>query len=183
MPKSFLINRFIDCKRGLVTVPTGPDILFCVFVFSVYMAVALPIGFYSGFFTIAVLRADIWVMIALPVSLFVIPSFVEEVFFRGVLLPHKGRRVSPIYLLLYAAFSIVAFVAWHPINAMTINHPAYPIFTNPVFLGLAALMGIACTITYLRSGSLWVPVAIHWLTVLAWVLFLNGRNCVLDIVP
>jgi predicted Abi (CAAX) family protease len=52
-----------------------------------------------------------------------------------------------------------------------------------MFLSLAALMAIACTITYIKTGSLWVPVAIHWLTVLAWVFLLSGRNCVLDIVP
>ena len=183
MFKSFLINRFIDCKRGLVTLPKGSDILFGVVVFIIYMAVALPIGFCSGFFTIEVLQANIWVMIVLPISLFFVPSLFEEILFRGFLLPHKERKVSPIRLLLYSVFSIVVFVVWHPINAMTINHPAYPMFTNPVFLCLAALMAIACTITYLRSGSLWVPVAIHWLTVLAWVFLLSGRNCVLDIAP
>lgn len=183
MVKSFLMDRFIDCKRGLATVPKGPDILFSVVVFIVYMVAALTIGFYAGFFEIGILQANIWVMIVLPLSLFFIPSLFEEIFFRGFLLPHKERRVSTIRLLLYAAFSIVVFIAWHPINAMTINHPAYPMFTNPVFLGLAALLGIACTITYLRSGSLWVPVAIHWLTVLAWVFLLSGRNCVLDITP
>jgi predicted Abi (CAAX) family protease len=146
-----------------------------------YMAVALPLGFCAGFFTIQVLKTDIWIMIALPVSLFFLPSLFEEVVFRGFLLPHKARAVSTIHLLFYAAFSIALFIAWHPINAMTINHPAYVMFTNPVFLSLAALMGIACTITYLRTGSLWVPIAIHWLTVLAWVFFLSGRNFFLDI--
>jgi len=183
MFKTFLIDRFIDCKRGLITVPKGPDILFSIVVFLVYMAVVLPVGFYSGFFEIEVLQANIWVMIVLPISLFFIPSLFEEIFFRGFLLPHKERTVSTIHLLLYAVFSIVVFVVWHPVNAMTINHPAYPMFTNPVFLSLAALMGMACTTTYLRSGSLWVPVAIHWLTVLAWVFLLSGRNCVLDIAP
>ncbi|MBN1253847.1 MAG: CPBP family intramembrane metalloprotease [Deltaproteobacteria bacterium] len=163
--------------------PKGPDLLFSFVVFVLYMAVALPIGFYSGFFEIEILRTDMWVMITLPISLFFMPSLVEEMVFRGLLIPHKSRGVSKRFLLLYSLFSIVVFIAWHPINAMTINPPAYSIFTNPMFLGLAALMAIACTITYLRTGSLWVPVAIHWLTVLAWVFLLSGRNCVLDIVP
>lgn len=145
------------------------------------MAVALSFGFCSGFFTIQVLKTDIWVMVALPISLFFIPSFFEEIVFRGFLLPHKEREVSTIHLLFYAAFSIVLFIAWHPINAMTINHPAFSMFTNPVFLSLAALMAIACTITYLKTGSLWVPIAIHWLTVVVWVFLLSGRNFVLDI--
>jgi predicted Abi (CAAX) family protease len=181
MAKSFFINRLIDLKRGLVTVPRGSDILFSLVVFLVYMAVALPLGFYSGFFTIGVLKANIWVMMALPVSLFFIPALFEEAVFRGLLLPHKARKVSTKGLMFYAAFSIVVFIAWHPINAMTINPLAYPLFTNPVFLCLVALLAMACTITYLKTGSLWVPIAMHWLTVLAWVFFLGGRNCFLDI--
>ena len=181
MFKSFLFNRLIDVKRGLITVPNGSDILFSVVVFLLYMTVALPIGFCSGFFQIEIFKANIWVMIVLPISLFFIPSLFEEMVFRGFLLPHKERKVPTIRLWFYAAFGIVVFVAWHPINAMTINHSAYAIFTNPLFLSLAALMAIACTITYIKTGSLWVPIAIHWLTVVVWVFFLSGRNFVLNI--
>jgi len=181
MFKSFFTARFMDFKRGLLTLPKGSDILFSVVVFLIYIAVALFIGFYSGFFKIKVLKIDILVMIILPISLFFVPSLFEEMFFRGFLLPHSERKISTIRLLSYAVFSIFVFIVWHPINATTINHPAFAIFTNLVFLCLAALMGIACTITYLKTGSLWVPVVIHWLTVLAWVFFLSGRNCVLDI--
>jgi predicted Abi (CAAX) family protease len=181
MSKSFLFNRLIDIKRGLIILPKGSDILFSVVVFLLYMAATLPIGFCSGFFQIEIIRVTIWVMIALPVSLFFLPAIFEEIVFRGFLLPHKGRVVPNIHLLFYAAFSIAAFVVWHPLNAMTINPPAYSMFTDPVFLCLAALMAIACTITYLKTGSLWVPIAIHWLTVVVWVFFLGGRNFVLDI--
>jgi predicted Abi (CAAX) family protease len=181
MFKSFLTDRLIDCKRGLTTLPKGSDILFSFVVLFIYMAAALSIGFCSGFFKIKVFKADIWVMIILPIFLLFVPSLFEETFFRGLLLPHKARKISIVRQVFYSVFSIFAFIVWHPINAMTMNHPAYAIFTNPVFLCLAALMGIACTITYLKSGSLWISVAIHWLTVLAWVFFLSGRNCVLDI--
>lgn len=181
MVKALLINRVRDVRRGLITLPKGSDLLFSVIVFLMYMAVALPLGFCSGFFTIQVLKTDIWVMIALPLSLFFIPSLFEEIVFRGFLLPHKERAVSIIHVLFYAAFSIVIFIAWHPINAMTINRPAFALFTDPVFLSLAALMAIACTITYLKTGSLWVPIVIHWLTVVVWVFLLSGRNFLLDI--
>jgi predicted Abi (CAAX) family protease len=183
MFKSFLFNRLIDVKRGLITLPKGPAILFSVVVFLMYMAVALSIGFCSGFFAIELLQTDIWVMLALPISLFFVPSLFEEMFFRGFLLPYKERKVSTRHMLFYAAFSIVVFIAWHPLNAMTINPAAYSMFTDPVFLCLAALMAIACTITYLKTGSLWVPIAIHWLTVVVWVFLLSGRNFVLDIAP
>jgi predicted Abi (CAAX) family protease len=183
MSKSFLYNRLTDIKRGFVTLPKGSDILFSAVAFFIYMVVALPIGFCSGFFTITVIKTNSWIMIALPVCLFFVPSLFEEIVFRGFLLPHKERKVSTIRLLFYAAFSIVVFIAWHPLNAMTINPSAYSVFTDPVFLCLATLMTIACTITYIKTGSLWIPVAIHWLTVLVWVFFLGGRNLVLDIAP
>jgi predicted Abi (CAAX) family protease len=181
MFKSFLINRLIDLKRGLISLPKGSAILFSVVVFFMYMAVALSIGFCSGFFTIQVLTTNIWIMIVLPVSLFFIPSLFEEIIFRGLLLPHRSRGICNRPLFFYSAFGIVAFVVWHPINAMTINPSAYSMFTDPVFLCLAALMAIACTITYVKTGSLWVPIAIHWLTVVVWVFFLGGRNFVIDI--
>lgn len=182
MIKPFLTDRLIDAKQGLVTLPKGSDIRFSVIVFLIYMVIALPIGFYSGFFTIEILQAETLVMIILPVSLFFIPALFEEIIFRGLLIPHKERKISPIPLAFYAAFSIMVFIVWHPINALTINHPAYSVFTDPVFLSLAALMAIACTITYLRTGSLWVPIAIHWFTVITWIYLLGGRNFVLDIV-
>ncbi|MCJ7546936.1 MAG: CPBP family glutamic-type intramembrane protease [Deltaproteobacteria bacterium] len=181
MFKSFLRDRLIDLKRGLLTLPEGLDILFSVVVFLIYISVALCIGLYSGFMKIKVLTTDTWVMIFLPISLFFVPSLFEEMFFRGLLLPHKSRATSNRLLLLYSVFSIFIFIAWHPINAATINLPAFAVFTNLVFLCFAALMGIACTITYLKTGSIWVPAVIHWLTVLAWVFFFNGRNFVFDI--
>ena len=179
--QSFLFNRLIDVKRGLVTLPKGSAILFSVVVFFMYMAVALSIGFCSGFFAIEIFQTNIWVMLVLPISLFFVPSLVEEIVFRGLLLPHRSRGISSRPLFFYAVFSIVAFIVWHPLNAMTINPAAYSMFTDPVFLCLAALMAIACTITYLETGSIWVPIAIHWLTVVVWVFFLSGRNFVLDI--
>ena len=74
MVKSLLLNRLIDVKRGLTTLPKGADLVFSVLVFLIYMVVALPLGFCSGFFHIEILRTHIWVMIALPVSLFFLPA-------------------------------------------------------------------------------------------------------------
>ena len=53
-------------------------------------------------------------------------------------------------------------------------------FHNPYFLIIVTLLGITCSIAYIYSKSLWVPVIIHWLTVLIWVLLLGGRNLILD---
>jgi len=40
---------------------------------------------------------------------------------------------------------------------------------------IVALLGLTCAVQRLRTGSLWLPMATHWLTVVVWNLFL-GRN-------
>ncbi|WP_325315277.1 CPBP family glutamic-type intramembrane protease [Microcoleus sp. PH2017_28_MFU_U_A] len=45
---------------------------------------------------------------------------------------------------------------------------------NPVFLLLAAVLGVACSIAYLLIGSIWPAVVIHWLGVTVWLLLLGG---------
>jgi predicted Abi (CAAX) family protease len=181
MFKRVLADRLLDLKRGFTTFPKPSDILFSAIIVLIYAITVGIIGSLTGFFKIGILRTNIWVMVLLPVSLFFWPSLLEETFFRGVLLPHKGRKLSRRYLLLYSFFNILAFIVWHPLNALTINRLAYPIFTNPIFLCLATFMAIACTVTYLKSGSIWIPIVIHWLTVLIWVFFLSGRNILLDV--
>ncbi len=180
MVKNFLYRRGQDLKLGLVTKPSKADIIFSITVALIYAAIALPVGLLTGFLKIRVLEMSTFSMVILPFSLLVMPSLLEELFFRALMLPHKTRKHTAQKKLFFSLFSIFAFIAWHPINAITINAAAYPIFTDPIFLILAALMACACTITYVKSGSIWIPVFIHWITVLIWVFFLGGRNVVLD---
>jgi predicted Abi (CAAX) family protease len=177
--KSFLVNRYPDLKRGIFTVPKCPDLIFSATVFGVYTVIALLVGFLGGFFEFGILKTDIRFMLFLPIFLFFIPSVLEELIFRGLLLPHKTRKLPKKHVLLYSIVSILVFVGYHPLNGLTFARFAYPIFINPIFLILATLMAIACTITYLRSGSIWIPVCIHWLTVLVWILLLGGKNSVI----
>ena len=180
MLKNFLQSRFQDIKLGLITKPGKADIIFSVAVALIYAAIALPVGLLTGFLKIRVLEMNTSTMVILPLSLLVMPSFLEELFFRALMLPHKTRRLAAQKKVFLSLLSIFVFIAWHPINAITINLAAYPVFTNPVFLILATIMAVACTVTYLKSGSVWIPVVIHWITVLVWVFFLGGRNVVLD---
>ncbi|WP_293204846.1 MULTISPECIES: hypothetical protein [unclassified Microcoleus] len=43
-----------------------------------------------------------------------------------------------------------------------------------MFLLLAAVLGVACSIAYLLIGSIWPAVVIHWLGVTVWLLLLGG---------
>jgi predicted Abi (CAAX) family protease len=117
------------------------------------------------------MKASAWVIVSTPIVLFVMPCLAEEFFFRAVLLPHPGEAIAPRATFFWAAVSLMAFVGSHPINGLVSRRS---VFLDPVFLVLATLLGIVCTITYLKSGSIWLPILFHWLTVVVWILFLGG---------
>lgn len=117
----------------------------------------------------------------LPFSLFVFPSLLEEAFFRGILIPNDAARRSKPRIIAYIVLSTAAFVLWHPANALTINRTAAGIFLDPAFLLIVTALGITCSVSYVLSHSLWTPIIIHWLTVVVWVIFLGGRNKLLEL--
>lgn len=104
----------------------------------------------------------------LAATLFVAPAFGEELLFRGLIIPRE--RPEPKWLL----FSVVLFVAWHPLQAMTIGPPWAGAFLNPWFLAATTVLGAALVRIYAATGSLWPPILVHWLVVLGWKLLLGG---------
>ena len=143
-----------------------------------YIIAALLIGFTVGLFELSMLESNlVWVM---PFALFIFPSLLEESIFRGLLIPRDALERGTKYVVFIVLLSSLIFVAWHPLNALTINPGAKEIFLNPYFLFVAFLLGITTGISYIYSKSLWAPVIIHWLTVVVWVIFLGGRNLVLE---
>jgi predicted Abi (CAAX) family protease len=145
----------------------------------IYVCASLAIGFYTGLFSVKVI--DYPMSVLLPFSLFIFPSLLEEVFFRGVLIPNNAVNHGLKRITMYIIVSTSAFVLWHPLNALTINRTAVTMFLNPSFLLIVAALGITCSISYVVSRSLWMPVIIHWLTVVVWVIFLGGRSKLLEL--
>ena len=144
-----------------------------------YACASLAIGFHAGLFSVGIIDSPM--LIVLPFTLFIFPSLLEEVLFRGILIPNNAATHSKKRIIVYIAVSTAAFVLWHPANALTINPTAAPVFLNPAFLLIVALLGITCSISYIFSRSLWTPIIIHWLTVVGWVIFLGGRNKLLEL--
>jgi len=112
----------------------------------------------------------------LAVRVLVVPALLEEGFWRVMLLPHPTEIMSDRKRWRLGLPMLGLFVVMHPLNAMTFYPMAFATFTNPVFLLSAALLGLACTIAYWRSGSWWVVAAMHWLVVTVWLLFLGGYS-------
>jgi predicted Abi (CAAX) family protease len=104
------------------------------------------------------------------------PSLLEELIFRVLFIPHPAQGHPLRTTLIWAIVSLGIFILWHPINGIFIRSIARPLFTDPLFLTFAGLLGIACTTAYLRSGSIWPPMVIHWAVVTPWILFLGGGN-------
>ncbi|MEL6500374.1 MAG: CPBP family glutamic-type intramembrane protease, partial [Cyanobacteria bacterium J06623_1] len=94
--------------------------------------------------------------------------------------------------LLWSGFSLLLFVIYHPLNALTFFPQGKETFFDPIFLSLAGILGLTCAIAYQQTGSLWLPVAIHqrsqqapsfyggvicdWLAVVFWLLCFDGLH-------
>ena len=181
MSKTFIEQRVHDVLHGLTALPKRKDFLFAATLFVIYSIIVLLIGFSTEVFTFSLLIPEKAIHYLLPITLIFFPCIPEELFFRGAMLPRKKLNLTISKQLIYSLGSSVLFVLWHPVNAYLINYSAIPLFTNIYFLVIVFLLGMVCAITYLQSGSLWIPILIHWLTVSSWVFFLGGRNKVLEV--
>ena len=158
-------------SRAITTVPDLGD-RSMVMVAIAYTFLTLVFGLLSGFLKWNPCRSN-RVIVRVVVTSLLAPAILEELAFRVLLLPYPSSQLS-MSNLRWSIFSLLLFVIYHPINALTFFPQGKETFFKPVFLGLAAILGIACTIVYYQSGSLWLPVLIHWLTVVLWLLCFDG---------
>ena len=166
-----------NLSKGFKTSPLQHPLL-STSLFILFAVIALAIGFSTGLLELVSLESEL--IYILPLALFVFPSLFEEVVFRGLLIPNDTLLKGYNIILKRSVMSSVIFVIWHPLNALTINPGAKSFFLDPWFLLIVFVLGMVCSLGYIFSRSLWVPVIMHWITVLIWVLFLGGRNLVLQ---
>ena len=120
-----------------------------------------------------------------PLSTFLFPSLVEEVFWRGILIaPHpstltaKVAVVGGIYSLLLprAGTVLVIHVVSHPLAGWTIWPRGRKVFCDSRFLLLATIVLGGATASYLVSGgSVWAAALSHGLPVALWRDFFGGE--------
>ncbi len=140
-----------------------------------YGIIVVPIGLKTGFLT--------WQLVDISpkkcfqmLQLLLMPALMEELVFRVLLLPHPFEGVNGVGWLFWVAFSVILFIIYHPLNALLFYPQGKKLFRQPIFLVLAALLGIVCAISYKITGSLWPPVIIHWLIVVIWLFMLGGQQ-------
>ncbi len=173
---SFARRRLTDLRAAIVTIPAARTWGACAIVYGAFLIVAVPIGWSSGVLRLALTRVSTPQIAAASLMVLVHPAFVEEIVFRGVLLPRDWRSLSGAGLAVVVVSALAIYVASHPLNAWLFRPAALPLFSSLPYLFLAALLGLACTGAYLISRSIWPPVVIHWVTVVVWLWFLGGER-------
>jgi uncharacterized protein len=159
---AFATRRLGAVGRALRTVPRARDWAEAAGLFGMFAAIALPLGFVSGVYAWAP-HWDAGVTRTALIAL-VAPALGEELVFRGLLSPGRGDKATPATILVPLAL----YVGWHPFTALTFLPHAAPIFLDPAFLTICALLGGACAVSLRRSGSIWPAVAMHWALVVFW---------------
>lgn len=171
-PIPIIFNRIL----GSLALPDAHDWLVAVGVVLVYAAIALPLGFRSGFLQFHVWSTTWNHQLLAALRCLITPAITEEFIFRVLLLPHPHEVVNWMNWGLWAVFSLILFIVYHPVNAKTYFKAGFPTFFDRVFLTLAGLLGLACTVAYALTGSFWVIVFIHWIVVVVWLLTLRGMQ-------
>ncbi len=167
---SLIKERIIDAT---LAIPSREDWLELLLLLLLYTAIALLLGFRFNFLQANILTRWNIVFRIVIISLF-FPAIVEELLFRVILLPHPSENVNAINLCSWILISLILFLVSHPINGMTFSPNKKEIFFQPIFLVLAFLLGVVCTIIYCNSGSLWTAVIFHWIIVSVWLTCLGG---------
>jgi predicted Abi (CAAX) family protease len=167
-----LLQRLLDSLFPPV-VPAAQG--FGLLVLAVYAALALGHGFASGFLAGPWRWPPLRRLLPRALALLVMPALVEELLFRVALLPHPLEGERGAVLLAWIALSVGLFVLYHPLAARLWYPSARAVFTDPRFLVQCGILGLACAVVYVVTGSLWPPVLIHWLAVLVWLEPLQGR--------
>ena len=171
--KLFDLLRF-RIASAFLTLPNIESWLIALSLVFVTALVCLNIGLKSEFIKLSKPNLPIHKLISAGVVCFFFPGIAEELIFRAIPLPHTTENVSINTYMNWVVVSLFAYVIAHPLNALTFYKRALPVFTRPVFLVSVSVLGIACTVSYLQSGSIWTAVTMHWSIVVSWLFMCNG---------
>jgi len=152
-------SYFADAKRAVRTWPGLVNWGQSLLILAAFVVATLTINKVEPLFKFAV-TDDLQALLAIAAVAFFIPALAEELIFRVVLGGRTGR--------VRAALAMAAFMLWHPIQVWLDLPMAQALFLEPAFLAVTAALGLAGTLAYRMSGSVWPAVMIHWLVVIGW---------------
>jgi predicted Abi (CAAX) family protease len=111
-------------------------------------------------------------LIRLALVALVAPALGEELLFRVLLLPRPGEPASAKTI----AWSVLLFVLWHPPQALLFGPEWGKVVLNAGFLAAVAVLGVALARLYLRTGSVWPCMLLHWTAVVGWKAFFGAPS-------
>jgi predicted Abi (CAAX) family protease len=82
--------------------------------------------------------------------------------------PLRGSSPTNVGGRIVDIAAVALFVAWHPIQFWLGLPVGQALLVNPAFLAIVAALGLVCTISYRRSGSIWPASLMHWGMVVVW---------------
>lgn len=158
------------------TLPDAEGWLFTFGLFALFALATFSILRISKLFTFSFSKLPPNYLLLLGIIAVFTPSLPEETLYRVLLLPHPTEFSPAERPLLMSSVSLFLYIFAHPLLAFAIWPWSRHIFYRPAFLLIVALLGIACTLAYLRTGSVWAPTFIHWATIVGWKLFFGGPD-------
>jgi predicted Abi (CAAX) family protease len=166
---------------GMTTFPKSMGWLSTLGLLLTYGVIALGFGWKTGF-----LRFDNQFKgsfqgsglheILFVGKLFFLPALFEELLFRLLLIPHPIETAVFIDIVKWSILSLLAFIIYHPLNALTFYPAGKPTFWDWRFLTLTGLLGAVCSIAYYHTGSIWSSILIHWIVVVGWIKLFGGKR-------
>lgn len=125
--KLYLKNNLL---KGLKTPPTNLP-LKSVILIPFYITFTLLVGFNTNLLEYKPITS--YMLFILPLSLFIFPTLLEEIFFRGVLLPYNLKYKSYKTIIFYVLVSTLLYTSIHLLYAM-LNPVSAIYFSNIYFL-------------------------------------------------
>jgi predicted Abi (CAAX) family protease len=101
--------------KSIRTIPERESWFWAVGLLLLYGLIYLPIGFGSQFLTLDIETSG-WTIAGVIVRALIMPGMTEELFFRGLLIPHSSETVRVIDRWLWSSISLISFVLYHPFN-------------------------------------------------------------------
>lgn len=160
--------------KAFTTIPSLDYWLHSAELLAILAVISLTVGFLFRFIQFDVIKVTHQTLFSIIIGSLFTPAIAEELFFRVLLLPYPTENADTMTLWFWGSIGLIIFIIYHPLNAVTFFPAGRKTFFHPIFLLLAAFLGVTCTISYWQSGSLWPPVVIHWIFVVTWLLLLGG---------
>jgi predicted Abi (CAAX) family protease len=145
-----------------------------VILFGIFIATTLPAGFASGLLTYSPTQEGAGSLVVFAAVALAVPCLFEETLFRAALLPHPDERCPVRWLVLNLMAAVALFVIGHSLVAWLLAPATRPLAYHPVFLGLCPVFGLITSLVYLRTGSIWPGVLMHWAVVVGWKIWFGG---------